>query len=47
MARKGTPEYPPEFRAEVVRLVREGGRQVSAADSKRSDTITVAKTVQT
>jgi transposase len=31
MPRKFTPEYPPEFRAEAVRLVREGGRQVSVA----------------
>ena len=29
MPQKFTPEYPPEFRAEAVRLVREGGRQVS------------------
>ena len=31
MARRFTPEYPPEFRAEAVRLVRDGGRQISAA----------------
>jgi transposase len=31
MTRRFTPEYPPEFRAEAVRLVREGGRQISAA----------------
>jgi len=31
MPQKFTPEYPPEFRAEAVRLVREGGRQVSVA----------------
>ena len=31
MPRKFTPEYPPEFRPEAVRLVREGGRQVSVA----------------
>ena len=29
MPRKFTPVYPPEFRAEAVRLVRDGGRQVS------------------
>lgn len=31
MARKFTPEYPPEFRVEAVRLVRDGGRSISAA----------------
>jgi transposase-like protein len=31
MTRRFTPEYPPGFRAEAVRLVREGVRQVSAA----------------
>ena len=31
MARKFTPEYPPEFRSEAVRLVRDGGRTISAA----------------
>ena len=31
MPRKFTPVYPPEFRAEAVRLVRDGGRQISAA----------------
>jgi hypothetical protein len=29
--RKFTPEYPPEFRADAVRLVREGGRKISVA----------------
>ena len=29
MPRKFTPVYPPEFRAEAVRLVRDGGRQIS------------------
>ena len=31
MPRKFTPEYLPEFRAEAVRLVRDGGRKVSVA----------------
>lgn len=31
MPRKFTPAYPREFRAEAVRLVREGGRSVSLA----------------
>src|SRR5579859_71218 len=31
MGRRFTPEYPPEFRAEAVPLVREGGRNISAA----------------
>ena len=31
MPHKFTPEYPPEFRAEAVRLVRDGGRTISAA----------------
>jgi transposase len=31
MPHKFTPEYPPEFRAEAVRLVRDGGRSISAA----------------
>ena len=31
MPHKFTPEYPPEFRAEAVRLVRDGGRPISAA----------------
>ena len=30
-AYKFTPEYPPELRAEAVRLVRDGGRTISAA----------------
>ena len=30
-ARKYTNPYPPEFRAEAVRLVRDGGRSVNAA----------------
>ncbi len=29
MPRKFTPVYPPEFRAEAVRLVRDGGRPIS------------------
>jgi len=29
--RKYTNPYPPEFRAEAVRLVRDGGRSVNAA----------------
>ena len=31
MPQKFTRPYPPEYRAEAVRLVREGGRQVSVA----------------
>jgi transposase len=31
MGRRFTPEYPPEFRAEAVRLVRDGGRKISVA----------------
>jgi transposase len=31
MPHKFTPEYPSEFRAEAVRLVRDGGRTISAA----------------
>ena len=31
MPRKFTSPYPPEFRAEAIRLVREGGRSVNAA----------------
>lgn len=31
MPHKFTPEYPPEFRSEAVRLVRDGGRCISAA----------------
>lgn len=31
MPHKFTPEYPPEFRAEAVRLVRDGGRKLSVA----------------
>lgn len=31
MPRKFTPEYPLEFRSEAVRLVRDGGRSISAA----------------
>ena len=31
MPRKFTPEYPPEYRAEAVRLVREGGRKIAVA----------------
>ena len=30
MPQKFTPEYPPEFRSEAVRLVRDGGRSISA-----------------
>jgi transposase len=29
--RKYTNPYPPEFRAEAIRLVREGGRSINAA----------------
>ncbi len=35
MPRKFTPEYPPEYRAEAVRLVREGGRKISVAADAR------------
>ena len=31
MPRRYTNPYPPEFRAEAVRLVRDGGRSVNAA----------------
>ena len=31
MPRKYTPQYPPEFRTEAVRLVRDGGRAISVA----------------
>ena len=31
MPRKFTSPYPPEFRAEAIRLVREGGRSVNGA----------------
>ena len=31
MPHRYTPEYPPEFRSEAVRLVRDGGRSISAA----------------
>lgn len=31
MPHKFTPEYPPEFRSEAVRLVRDGGRSSAAA----------------
>ena len=31
MPRKFTNPYPPEFRAEAIRLVREGGRSVNGA----------------
>ena len=31
MPHRFTPEYPPEFRAEAVRLVRDGGRTIGAA----------------